>query len=289
MRRALCLSAALLALACSPKTSSTTPPSEDAAPTTKAPADNVPASTGPLTEAEFKALHELPEDAPADRKGETLTLPGGAKAYLSLPPGPGPHPGIVVIHEWWGLNGHIERWADRLASAGWAALAVDLYGGAVATDRDGAMAAMKAVEPAKAIAVIGEGLRLLAEDPRIKAPVRATIGWCFGGGYSLQAAQAFPELDGAILYYGRFEADPAKLKPIHARLVGVFGDRDQGIPPAEVDKFEAALHEAGVSAEIHHYDADHAFANPSNPKYDEANAGDAWGKVLVFLDALRKG
>jgi carboxymethylenebutenolidase len=227
---------------------------------------------------------------PAERgrvQGAARAARRRARAYLSLPAGSGPHPGIVVIHEWWGLNGHIERWADRLASAGWAALAVDLYDGKVATDRDAAMAAMKSVEPARALAVLGEGLTFLAGDARVKAPVRAVIGWCFGGGYALQAAQTFPDLDGAVMFYGRFEPEAAKLRPIRARVLGIFGDRDPGIPRAEVDKLEAALKEAGVTAQILHYDADHAFANPSNPKYDEQNAADAWARVLAFLEELR--
>lgn len=278
------LALAALALACA---SSPRPASPPAASDPPAPPASDPASTGPLTEAEFKALHELPADEPAARDGETITLPGGSRAYLSLPSGPGPHPGIVVIHEWWGLNGHIERWADRLASAGWAALAVDLYDGKVATDRDAAMAAVKAVKPEEALAVLRDGLRFLADDPRVKAPVRAVIGWCFGGGYALQAALNVPDLDGAIIYYGRLETDPARLKAIQARVLGIFGDRDAGIPPAEVEKFAAALQQAGVAAEIHRYDADHAFANPSNPKYDEANAAAAWDRVLAFLEQLR--
>src|SRR5687768_10597040 len=100
-----------------------------------------PSSTGPLSEDQFKALHELPAPEPAARRGQRIDLADGSKAYLSLPSGKGPFPAIVVIHEWWGLGGHIEHWTDRLATAGWAALAVDLYGGVVAKDRDTAMAA----------------------------------------------------------------------------------------------------------------------------------------------------
>lgn len=281
--RALVLLTALVPLLLACASSRGTPPG-----TSPDPAPPAAGLTGPLSEAQFKALHEPPGEAPAARAGETLTLPGGARAYLSLPSGPGPHPGILVIHEWWGLNGHIEAWADRLASAGWAALAVDLYSGTVASDRDAAMAAMKAVEPAKALSVIGEGLALLVRDARVQAPVRAVIGWCFGGGYALQTALAVPELDGAIIYYGRLESDPARLKAIRARVLGIFGERDQGIPPAEVEKFAAALKEAGVEAEIHRYDADHAFANPSNPKYDEVHAAEAWAEVLEFLGELRR-
>src|SRR4051812_24010504 len=227
-----------------------------------------PSSTGPLTEEQFKALHGPPTEAPKDLKGQTIDLKG-TKAYLSLPQGPGPFPAILVIHEWWGLNGNIEHWADRLATAGWAALAIDLYSGVVATDRDTAMAAMKSVDDTKANAVIRAGLDYLAADPKIHATKKAVIGWCFGGGWSLQAALANPDLDGAIIYYGQLETDPSKLSKIKARVLGIFGTRDKGIPPAKVGEFEAALKQAKIPEEIHSYDAEHAFANPSNPVYDE--------------------
>ena len=279
MRHALVLA---LVVACS--SSSSTPKTPEPAPT---PTTN-PASTGPLTEAQFKALHELPAGTAPALKGEMVQLGDGTKAYLALPPGPGPHPGIVIIHEWWGLNDHIKYFGDRLAAEGYAAVAVDLYG-VVAADRDAAMAAMKAVDPAKAMATIRAGIDFITNDPRIKAPVQAVMGWCFGGGWSLQAAMAQPDLEGAIIFYGRLQTDPAELAKIKARVLGVFGNKDTGIPPAEVDKFEAALKQAGVRATIHRYDADHAFANPSNaPKYDEQDAADAWVKVVAFLDELRR-
>ena len=234
-------------------------------------------------------MHTLPSGQTPALKGEMITLADGSKAYLSLPPGPGPHPGIVVIHEFWGLNDHIKHWADRLTTAGYAAVAVDLYGGVVATDRDTAVATMKAVDNTKALATLRAGLDFITNDARIKAPVQAVIGWCFGGAWSLQTAIANADVDGAIIYYGRLETDPEKLKPIKAKLLGVFGNQDKGIPPEEVNKFEAALKQAGVTATIHRYDADHAFANPSNTeKYDEKNAGDAWSKVLAFLGELKR-
>jgi carboxymethylenebutenolidase len=231
-------------------------------------------------------MHPPPTSAPVPGKGTTIDL-AGTKAYLSLPSGTGPFPAIVVIHEWWGLNANIEHWADRLASAGWAALAVDLYGGVVATEPDAAMAAMKAVDNAKAAATITAAFDFLAKDPRVLATKRAVIGWCFGGGWSLQTALAHPELDGAIIYYGQLETDPTKLSAIKARILGIFGTRDKGIPPEKVAEFEAALKQAGVRAEIHSYDAEHAFANPSNPKYDQTSAADAWKHVLAFLEQLR--
>jgi carboxymethylenebutenolidase len=232
-------------------------------------------------------MHAPPTTGTAVLKGQTIDL-GGTRAYVSLPAGTGPFPAIVVIHEWWGLNENIEHWADRLASAGWAAIAVDLYRGTVATTPDEAMQAMKAVDEAKAAATISAALELAKTDPRIRATKRAVIGWCFGGGWSLQTALAHPELDGAIIYYGQLETDPAKLAAIKGKVLGVFGNRDRGIPPATVAKFKAALAEAKVPAEIHQYDAEHAFANPSNPKYDEPSSADAWSHVLTFLQALSR-
>jgi carboxymethylenebutenolidase len=251
-----------------------------------APVSHQPSDTGAVTEAEFKAMHAAPTTNAAQLHGHEFEL-AGTKAYLSLPAGPGPHPGIVLIHEWWGLNGNIEHWADRFASAGWAALAVDLYGGTVATTPDQAMATMKTVDKAKAAQTISAAIDYLKTDPRIAAPRRAVIGWCYGGGWALQTALAHPELDGMIMYYGMLEQDPAKLAAIKARVVAIFGDRDQSIPPADVDKFEAALKQAGVKADVYRYDAEHAFANPSNPHYDEASAGNAWKHVLAFLEDLK--
>lgn len=211
----------------------------------------------------------------------------GTKAYLSLPDGAGPFPAIVVIHEWWGLNPNIEHWADRLATAGWAAIAIDLYSGTVATDKETAMAAMKAVDDTKAAATISAALDFASKDPRITATRKAVIGWCFGGGWSYKTALAHPELAGAIIYYGQVDTDAAKLAPIKAKVLGVFANKDKGIPPATVDAFEAGLKQAGVDAKIYRYDAEHAFANPSNPIYDEAAASDAWSHVLEFLSSLR--
>src|SRR6185436_4935807 len=105
MRYALLFALVACSSTSKPAPATTTPP-----PTT---AVNTPAQTGPLSEAEFKALHTAPAENQAQLHGTQIDL-AGTKAYLSLPPGPGPFPGIVVIHEWWGLNDNIKHWADRL-------------------------------------------------------------------------------------------------------------------------------------------------------------------------------
>jgi carboxymethylenebutenolidase len=125
--------------------------------------------------------------------------------------------------------------------------------------------------------------RFLADDPRVAAQRRGVIGWCFGGAWALRQAIAHPDLDAAVIYYGRLETDPARLAKIHAPLLGVFANADKSIPPEAVDAFVAALGQAGRAIELHRYDADHAFANPSGAHYDEAAAADAWSHVRRFL------
>ena len=282
LRRVLPLLSLALLCACPPDPAPTSAPTDTS--TTQPPAQPDTAGwTGIVDEASFKAMHTLRTDhAPAPRG--TMVPLGSAKAYLSLPEGAtAPLPAVVVVHEWWGLNEHIQHFADRLAADGYAALAVDLYGGRVATTPDEAMAAMKAVDPAAAQAVLDAAHRFLADDPRVAAQRRGVIGWCFGGAWALRQAIAHPDLDAAVIYYGRLETDPAQLAKIHAPLLGVFANADKSIPPEAVDAFVAALGQAGRAIELHRYDADHAFANPSGAHYDEAAAADAWSHVRRFL------
>src|SRR5690606_10174415 len=139
-------------------------------PTEPAPNAGAPdPDSGVLTEAEFKALHELKPGAVPALNGNDIALPGGSRAYLSLPEGsPAPHTAVVVIHEWWGLNDHIRHWADRVAADEHAALAVDLYGGKTATTPDEAMKLMKSVNENAARATLKEALTFLETDPRVQ-------------------------------------------------------------------------------------------------------------------------
>jgi len=242
-----------------------------------------------ISEEAFAALHRFRGDASPKPRGQTTDLAGG-RAYLSLPDGAFPPlPGVVVVHEWWGLNDHVRHFADRIAAEGYAALAVDLYAGKSTMEPDEAMRLMKAVDPAAARQLLLAAHRFLAGDERVRAPRRAVIGWCFGGAMALQLALAAPDLDACVLYYGRPVTDVAEVKKIRARVLGVFGTRDPSIPGDSVDAFERALLDAGTVHEIHRYDAEHAFANPSSPRYDEDAANDAWSRVRAFLDrALRR-
>lgn len=239
--------------------------------------------TGGLSEEEFKTLHELKTDAAPKLDGQDIVI-DGTKAYLSLPTGKQPSSiGIVVIHEWWGLNDNIRHWSDRLAKDGYAALAIDLYGGVVAKTPEEAMKAMKAVDDKKALATLLAAHDFLENDPRIKASKTGSIGWCFGGAWSLRLAMNEPDLDAAVIYYGHLVSDPEQLKPIKAELLGIFGNRDKAITPDDVNAFDTALGTANVKHSIFRYDADHAFGNPSNPRYDQKSATEAWAHVHEFF------
>ncbi|MFY2561056.1 dienelactone hydrolase family protein [Corallococcus terminator] len=243
-----------------------------------------PSPTGAVSEAEFKAMHTLREDAPPELKGQEVEV-AGTKAYLSLPPGAkAPLPAVLLIHEWWGLNPHIKHWADRLAANGYAALAVDLYEGKVATNSDEAMALRKAVDPARATQVLKAAYVFLQDDARVRATRTGSLGWCFGGTWSLQAAMELPELDAAVMYYGHPVTDPKELASIRAPLLGIFGTKDASIPPETVQEFREALNVAGVRHRIIELEGEHAFANPSGKRYDERAAAMAWAETSMFLE-----
>jgi len=282
---AFLLSIGLLACAgCGASSAPSTKPSDPAKPSTVA-----EGMTGGLSEEEFKALHELKTDAVPKLDGQDITI-DGTKAYLSLPNAKKPAQiGIVVIHEWWGLNDNIRHWTDRLAKDGYAALAVDLYGGVVAKTPDEAMTAMKAVDDKKALATLLAAHDFLEKDPRVMATKTGSIGWCFGGAWSLRLAMAEPDLDAAVIYYGHLVTDPEQLKPIKAELLGIFGNKDKAITPDDVNAFEAALGKANVKHQIFRFDADHAFANPSNPHYDQKSATEAWAHVHAFFGRTLAG
>jgi carboxymethylenebutenolidase len=202
-----------------------------------------------------------------------------------------PLPGLLVIHEWWGLNDNMRAVTRRLAAEGYIALAVDLYGGATAETPEQAAALMaKAAENPENVR---DNLRQAYEylDKYAFSPTIGSIGWCFGGGWSLQTALMFPdELDAMVMYYGQVVTDRDQLEPLKVPILGLFAERDQAIPLREVQTFRSLLQDLGKDAEVRIYSrVGHAFANPSGGTYDAEAAEDAWRRTLDFLDLkLRK-
>lgn len=214
----------------------------------------------------------------------TTTLAGGQVVSAALAvPATVPAGGIVLIHEFWGLNDQIKTMAVEFAREGYVAIAADLYGGKVGTTREAAMALRDQVVPAVATETLVAWIDWLRADGRINGKV-GTCGWCFGGAWSLNASVATP-VEATVIYYGRVPSDPAVLAKLKGPVLGHFGERDQNINHAMVDPFEAALAALGKPHEIHWYDADHAFANPTGERYDQEDAKLAWSRTLEFLDA----
>jgi carboxymethylenebutenolidase len=207
--------------------------------------------------------------------------------YIARPKGhEGPLPGLIVIHEWWGLNDNIRAMTRRLAGEGYTALAVDLYGGKTADDPTAARQLMVAAgnTPTAAEGNLRQAFQYLETEH--DAPKVASIGWCFGGGWSLRAALLLPEkLDAAVIYYGRVVTDRAQLETLNMPILGIFGGKDRGIPMTDVKIFEGTLAALGKDATILVFpDADHAFANPSGRNWDPTAASQAWRDTVEFLE-----
>ncbi|HKK08213.1 MAG TPA: dienelactone hydrolase family protein [Gemmatimonadota bacterium] len=254
------------------------------------------ASDGGRYEDRLAAEHagDAPDASPAARAEPRRPVTGaavtygevGGKAltgYLATPDGaPDSIPGLVVIHEWWGLNDNIRSMARQLAGEGYAALAVDLYGGQVAETPDRAGQLARSVDEDRARANLRAAYRFL--EGRGAARI-GSIGWCFGGGWSLQTALLFPDsLDAAVLYYGHLVTDPDSLAGLEVPIQGHFGAEDASIPLDQVRHFGEVLDSLGVDEHMYVYrGAGHAFANPSGTRYVEAAADTAWGRTLAFL------
>ncbi|MDB4949178.1 MAG: putative carboxymethylenebutenolidase [Gemmatimonadetes bacterium] len=214
------------------------------------------------------------------------------RGYLARPADAAPGaalPGIVVIHEWWGLNDNVRMMTRRLAGEGYSALAVDLYGSAAATPEQarGLMGGVMA-NPAAAVSNLGEALKYLRAQG---APKIGTVGWCFGGGWSLETALHYPgQVQATVMYYGRPVTDRARLAVLRAPVLGLFGEQDQGIPVDTVRAMEAAMHALDKDVELVVYPgAGHAFANPSGQAYRPISAADAWRRTVFFFNQQLKG
>jgi carboxymethylenebutenolidase len=214
---------------------------------------------------------------------------------LYTPEGKGPFPGIVVIHEYWGLNDWVKEQASKLADQGYVTLAIDLYRGKVATTPNEAHEFMGGVPPDRAKRDLEAAFNFLASQPNVKKDRIGAIGWCMGGGYALGLALEEPKLAADVINYGVFDyaslaKDQATLKKINAPILGIFGAQDRGIPADDVRKFAEQLDKLGKTGTLTIYpDAGHAFENPNNKDgYRPKDAQDAWEKTVAFFASTLK-
>jgi carboxymethylenebutenolidase len=223
-------------------------------------------------------------------RGETVSYydaDPAAVGYLVTPAGEGPHPAVILIHEWDGLNDRVRQVADALADEGYVALAADLYSGRTGSNREENMALVQEARanPAALIANLNAAVGFLRAREDVTGRV-GTMGWCFGGGVALSYALGGDDHDATAIFYGSLVTDPDSLAALDHEIYGTFAEMDGGIPPSQVEAFVAALREAGVANDVHVYDAvDHGFWLwvDEDPAVRAAPAADAWARLKAYL------
>src|SRR6478752_5039177 len=218
---------------------------------------------------------------------------GNVTGYLAFPSSTNQKeklPAVVMIHENKGLNDYIKSSANLLAKHGYVVLAVDLFNGETTTDqkRSSELTSKIRQNPNIAIENMKSAVKYLGSLDNVNSSKIVSLGWCFGGGQSLQLAlnsQDHP-LAGTVIYYGvPLTNNTTALSTIKWPILGIFGNKDMAIPVETVKQFQKALNENGITNEIYIYPGvGHAFANPSNPNYGAKETADAWEKTLAFLD-----
>lgn len=239
------------------------------------------------SQSKFAQMHLAPIQVnPADLLGKIVPFnaadgkPG--QAYF-IPAKKKSDKWLIVIQEWWGLNNQIKMEADQyykdLGDVN--VMAVDMYDGKVAATPDSAMKLMRGADMNRMVALIQGAIKHAGTKASIYS-----VGWCFGGMWSLQTAiLAGPQAKGAVMYYGRPESNMDKLKSIQCDIIGFFGNLDQSPSPAMVNDFEANMKLAGKNLTAYKYEAGHGFANPSNPSFNAAAKADSYAKAIAFLKA----
>ncbi len=236
-------------------------------------------------DAREASYHETEE---GDAVTGYLAVPSAPDSVLSargMDPAATSLPGIVVIHEWWGLNDNIRTATRRLAGEGYRALAVDLYDDSTAQTPDRAQSLMKqATQDTDQLLsnVRGAHAYLQSEGD---APRVAVLGWCFGGGMTFRAVADRPTaFDAAVPYYGTPEPmTEAVLQKLTTPVLAHFGRQDEVVSTDAVEALKSRLGGTDADVQVHLYDAGHAFANPSGDSYDAEAASTAWSRTTEFL------
>ena len=195
---------------------------------------------------------------------------------------------IFVFQEWWGLNDNVKRQSEDLFKdlGNVNVLAIDMYDGKLATDKEHAGQYMQEFKQERGDAIVKGAISFVGSDAKI-----GTVGWCFGGGQSLLAAlNAGKQTVACVMYYGMPVEDVEKLKTLNSDVLNIWGTQDQWINKEMMDKFQANMKAAGKKVTIKPYDAGHGFANPSNPMgaYNEAAYKDAYKNTVDYFKGRLK-
>ncbi len=193
---------------------------------------------------------------------------------------------IFVFQEYWGLNDHIKREAENLYNdlGNVNVIALDMYDGKIGTTRDEAAKYMQEFKPDRGNEIVKGALEYVGKEAKV-----GTIGWCFGGGQSMQAAlTAGKQASACVIYYGMPEENIDRLKGLNCDVLDIWCTQDGWINKDVTEKFEKNMAAAGKKLTVKSYDADHAFANPSNPKHNKDFTADAYKNTLAFFKARLK-
>jgi carboxymethylenebutenolidase len=212
----------------------------------------------------------------------TLVTNGGltVKGFVGVP-AETPAAAVILIHEWWGLNDQIKAVAADFARLGYVSVAVDLYDGKVATDPVNARTYMGQVNPDDATDTLASWIDWVKQQDFSTGKV-GTVGWCFGGGWSLNASIA-RRVDATVVYYGNVARNPEDLAKLESPVLGHFAEEDQWINRDMVSKYEANMKAVKQPFTSHWYDAQHGFANPTTARYDAEDAELAWERTKAFF------
>ncbi len=232
------------------------------------------------------AIVTVRADAP---NTETVQFPNGTgtvSGFLAVPEKPGRYPALVVIHEWWGLTDWVKEQTQKLAEQGYVALAVDLYRGQVTADPEVAHELMRGLPQDRAVSDLKAAFAYLGTRKDVDRDHIGSIGWCMGGGLSLQLAIHEPRLAACVVNYGALPTDPNDIQQIGAPILGSFGADDRGITPADVQAFEKTMRGMNRRIDVKIYDgAGHGFENSTNTAgYRPEAAADAWARTVAFLN-----
>ena len=233
----------------------------------------------------FRESHQLPNDySLSNPQGKMITFSTAdgkdANAYFIKSRNKS-EKFILVIHEWWGLNDNIKREADELKRmlGDVNILALDLYDGKTAVTRQDAAELMQSADADRIKQIFDGAVKFAGENSEF-----GTIGWCFGGGWSLQMSIWLEDKGKAcVMYYGIIENSPETFATLNAPVLGIFAKNDGWVNSEVYGKLEKNINAAGKKITIKEYDAEHAFANPSNQYFDEEAAQDAKNHVLNFF------
>lgn len=206
-----------------------------------------------------------------------------ASGEIAAPEGTGKVPGLILVQEWWGLNGHIKSLAERFAKAGFLTVAPDLYHGRVTKDPTEAGKLMTELDGKRAMDDIAGAVQLLLSNPRCNGKI-GVVGFCMGGAYSFAATSAIPEIAAAVPFYGIPPADRMDFGRMKAPILAHFASRDQWAKPALAEEIKQKVNAQGGSMRLEIYDAEHAFMNDTRPDvYSAPCAQKAWQHTIDFL------